>query len=472
MQSTSELPFLTADLPGIGGAIKRFDEDFVVEEIPLYPAAGDGTHIYFLIEKRGLPTLAATSHIARALGRAQHEIGYAGLKDAHGVTRQWLSIEHEDPQRIASLRLGRVAILETTRHRNKIKLGHLSGNRFVIKIRPSDALGRSDRPSVPDRPSSQRRSSRSGPAVQDLPVPAESGDSSADAQTRLDRAIAILDVLQSRGVPNYFGPQRFGVRGDNAAIGRAILLGDFQEALALILGRPGPHDHGPARRARELFDAGDYAAAGDAWPRGVFSQQARVCRALAKTGGHPKKAFGVVDRTLQRLYVSAFQSELFNRVLARRIDGIDRIVSGDLAWKHANGACFRVTDADAEQARCTAFEISPTGPLFGRRMTASDGDPGRIEAEVLAAVGLVRDQLDAKAFGKLDGARRPLRVPLAANTIDECEVCAESGADEQGPYISLAFALPAGAYATSVVREVCKYDNDPPGAITGEDESP
>ena len=94
------LPYLTADLPGVGGEIKRFDEDFVVEELPLYAPSGAGTHVYFTIEKRGLPTLAAIQHIARALGRQPRDIGYAGMKDAHGVTRQMLSVEHVENSQV------------------------------------------------------------------------------------------------------------------------------------------------------------------------------------------------------------------------------------------------------------------------------------------------------------------------------------------------------------------------------------
>ncbi len=403
------LPYLTADLPGVGGVIKQHDEDFVVEEVPLYEAGGEGTHVYFMIEKRGLPTLAAISHIARALGRAPHEIGYAGLKDAHGVTRQWLSLEHESPERIESLSLGRVSVLRLSRHRNKIKLGHLAGNQFAIKIREV-------------MPGAKRQ------------------------------ADAVLSVLSKRGLPNSFGSQRFGLRGDNAEIGRFVLIGDYAAALALMLGRPGPSDRGPAKRARELFDAGDFEAAADAWPRGAFSQQARICRAMAKSGGNAKKAFGVVDRTLQRLMVSAFQSGLFNRVVARRMADIDRVMVGDLAWKHANGACFRVEDADVEQARCATFEISPTGPVFGRRMTEATGEPGRIEADVLAEAGLTRDGLGARHIGKLDGARRPLRVPIIDGKTKE-------GSDDFGHYLAVSFFLPAGAYATNVIREISKADS-------------
>lgn len=407
-----DLPYLSAELPGVGGAIKRFDEDFVVEEMPRYQPSGAGTHVYFTIEKRGLPTLAAIQHIARALGRQPRDIGYAGMKDAHGVTRQMLSLEHIDPARIESLALSRIKVLSISRHTNKLKLGHLAGNRFIIKIRDTDAS----------------------------PEPA---------------ALAIVDVLTRRGVPNYFGPQRFGARGDNALIGRAVLRGDYEEAIALMLGRPGPLDRGDALRARELFEKSDFQAAADAWPRGTFAQQSRMCRALAKSNGNARQAWRTADHTLRKLFLSAFQSDLFNRVLARRIESglFDRLQTGDIAYKHVNGACFHVEDAAAEQPRCDAFEISPTGPLFGRRMTPASGAPGELESAVFVESGVDQETLSGRDSGRLDGARRPLRVPLG-------EVRVESGGDEHGPFLLLAFALPAGAYATNVIREVCKNQAD------------
>ncbi|MEK6800008.1 MAG: tRNA pseudouridine(13) synthase TruD [Planctomycetota bacterium] len=402
----ANLPYLTPDLPGAGGVIKRYDEDFIVEELPLYLPSGQGTHVYFQIEKRGLPTLAAIQHLARALGRQPRDIGYAGLKDAHGVTRQMLSLEHIDPARVSSVSLSRIKVLSVDRHTNKLKLGHLAGNRFVVGIRET-------------------------------------------AEDALPAAKQVFDILIRRGVPNYFGPQRFGARGDNAAIGLALLNDDYSEALALVLGRPGPADHGEARRARERFDAGDYSAAAEAWPRGVFAQQSRICRAMAKAGGDARKAWRAVDHTLRKFYLSAFQSALFNQVLAERIAAIDHLHTGDVAYKHANGACFHVEDAALEQPRCEAFEISPTGPLFGKRMTDTRGEPGQLEAGVLARSGITREQLVARDGGKLDGARRPLRVPLTNATID-------ARTDDRGPVLQISFSLPAGAYATNVAREICK----------------
>ncbi len=399
------LPYLTADLAGMGGIIKHFDEDFVVEELPLYVPCGEGTHTYFVIEKRGHTTLAAIARIAQALGKRPRDIGYAGLKDAHAVTRQMLSVEHVDPARVQSLKLSRIQVLSVSRHTNKLKLGHLSGNRFTITIRDM-------------------------------------------ASSPLPLAERIIEVLEARGVPNYFGPQRFGARGDNAQIGTAVLRDDYDLAIALMLGRPSPTDHGAMRRARELFDAGDLEAAAKAWPR-EFPQQIRVARGLTKSGGDAAKAWRAVDHTLRKFYVSAVQSHFFNQVLAERIDTIDRLQTGDIAWKHRNGASFRVEDAAVEQPRCDAFEISPTGPLFGRKMMEAGGPSGRLETQVLSSSGLTKEQLRAREGTKLDGARRPLRVPLANSGM-------EPGEDERGPYLRLSFALPPGAYATNVTREVCK----------------
>ena len=399
------LPYLTADLPGVGGGIKREADDFVVEELPLYEPSGEGTHTYFGIEKRGLTTLAAIDLIAKALGKAARDLGYAGLKDARAVTRQTLSIEHVDPRQVEALDLPRIKIVWVNRHRNKLKLGHLRGNRFELKIR----------------------------------------DVAADAMAR---AAEVFDVLRDRGVPNYFGPQRFGARGDNAEIGRAVLKGDYNEAIRVLLGRPGPFDRDDVLQARELFEQGRFAEATNAWPK-AFREQIRVGRTLVKSNGDTRRAWSAVSHTLRRLYLSAEQSRLFNAVTAARIQGIDRLQQGDLAWKHVNGACFRVEDVVAEQPRCNTFEISPTGPLFGARMTEATEHPGRLEADVLADAGLDRTLFRRPGGIKLDGARRPLRVPLG-------EPALADGRDDHGPYLRASFTLPPGAYATCVTREICK----------------
>ncbi len=402
-------PYLTPDIPGIGGTIKSTPEDFLVEETPLYQPCGAGTHTYLVVEKRGMTTRDVARKIADALGKPARDVGFAGLKDAQAVTRQLFSIEHVDPGKVKDLSIPGLRVISVDQHTNKLKIGHLAGNRFEIRIRDA----RSD---------------------------------------LLDCAQKCLDVLDRRGLPNYFGEQRFGARGDNAIVGRHAFSGEYGEALAHILGRPGPADSKRVAEARRCYDVGDFSQAAKTWP-GSHHLPRRVCKSLARSNGNHKTAWRAIDRRMQSFYLSAFQSELFNRVLTDRIQTIDRLENGDFAWKHANGACFHVADAATEQPRCEAMEISPTGPLFGTRMTWPSGLPERRELDVLSSVGLTPDSMRESVGESLTGGRRPLRVPIESPTLD-------LGRDERGSYVLLKFGLPPGSYATCVVREICKTDDE------------
>jgi len=398
-----EWPRATSDAPRFRAVFKAHLDDFEVDEMPAYEPCGEGDHTYLRIEKRGLSTARAVREIARALGVRPRDVGVAGLKDAGGVTRQTLSLEHADPERVAALSLPRVRVVEVSRHRNKIRTGHLRGNRFRLKLRE---------------------------------VGSEHFEAAAEA----------LERLASGGAPNYFGPQRFGLRGDTWVVGRALLKGDFAQAVAIIAGLPGSEDSGRVLEAREAFDDGRYGDAAAAWPRG-FAEPAAVCRAMAR-GASERDAVMGLDRRSLGLYVSAFQSYLFNEVLASRIRSFGRILDGDIAFKHENGAVFLVEDAAAEQGRADRFEISPTGPLFGRRARTPTGEPGEIEAKLLEREGL--DPSDFPKSGPLrcPGGRRPLRFRPGDSSIGR-------GEDEHGPCMELSFTLPPGAYATVLLREIC-----------------
>jgi tRNA pseudouridine13 synthase len=162
--------------------IRSTPDDFVVEELPLYPATGEGTHTFVRIEKRGRNTEEVARSLARALGIAPRDVGYAGRKDRNAVTRQWLSVPGADPESIRALELPGVTILEAIPHPHKLKTGQLRGNRFEIRVRGvDDALA-------------------------------------ARADENLARMIAL-------GMPNRFGEQRFGHAGENADRGREILAG-------------------------------------------------------------------------------------------------------------------------------------------------------------------------------------------------------------------------------------------------------
>jgi tRNA pseudouridine13 synthase len=403
------LPFLTRDFPGIGGTLKNRAEDFFVQEVPLYEPCGEGEHVYCEIQKVGLTTFEAVDRIAAALRVPQREIGYAGMKDARAITRQVLSIHGTTEEAVMGLRLPDVTVQWAARHGNKLRLGHLAGNRFAIKIRdvnPTDVV-------------------------------------------KLQPVVA---ALQKRGMPNYFGEQRFGRRGDNDRLGAAFVAGDDAGVLRLLLGKPNSEtDDGQTFKARSLFDRGDLEASIKAWPRRSGIERRVLARFIKSGNAGP--AVRVVDERIRRLWVSALQSRLFNDVVAKRVeDGtMDRLRGGDLAWKHDSGAVFRVESAEAEQPRCEAFEVSPSGPLVGYRMTLPDGAPLETEQSVFAAEGLTPEDFRRTGSLKVKGARRPVRVQPK-------DVQLAAGVDEHGGHITVAFTLPAGSFATVLLGELMKTE--------------
>lgn len=177
------LPYLTADLPGVGGELKQEPGDFEVEEIPAYVPIGSGEHLFLWIEKTGITTEQLTKHLIHTLRVPNRDIGVAALKDRHAVTRQFISVPAKFADRLPEVETDQVRVLSATLHQNKLRTGHLRGNRFSILLRN----------------------------VQ--PNAAES-------------AGAIASRLQQLGVPNYFGEQRFGRDGETAELGFALLKGE------------------------------------------------------------------------------------------------------------------------------------------------------------------------------------------------------------------------------------------------------
>ncbi len=184
--SVSELPVMTADFPGISGTLKSRPEDFVVEEIPAYLPSGEGDHLYLWIEKTGVPADQLGRHLANALAIMPRDLGTAGMKDTHAVTRQFVSVPRHVEERLSAIDNDSIRLLSATPHRNKLKTGHLKGNRFVILLR--DARGHGE---------------------------------TADAA--LSQAQVIADRLRQTGVPNYFGSQRFGNKNSTLKLGLKLL---------------------------------------------------------------------------------------------------------------------------------------------------------------------------------------------------------------------------------------------------------
>lgn len=393
------LPYLTQNRPGVGGKIKVNPEDFIVEEIPLYLPSGQGQHVYVNIEKRGLSTYAAVKQIARALNVPAKDIGYAGLKDAQAITRQTISINGVTLNAVEALNLSGIKILSVNRHRNKLKTGHLIGNRFIIRVRdvPKDAI---------------------------------------------PTAEAILATLTEQGVPNFFGEQRFGARGNTDKLGESLIRGDTAEFVAEFLGRPQLHESPPIQAARQLADEGRWEESAARWPRN-FSDEQRAALAISKAGGQPKVAFKALNKKLKGLFVSAFQAKLFNQLLIKRMDQLGQLENGDVAYIHGKGAAFLVTDASIEQPRADRFEISPAGPLFGPKTLKAAGNPGQQEQLILADYNLLPEDFRVPGL-KIQGTRRPYRFQLK-----EARLWWDDG-------LMLSFELQAGAYATTVLAEVMK----------------
>ncbi len=358
-------PYATSRLLGTGGLLKQRPGDFLVEESPLYEPSGTGEHLFLFIEKTSLTTEDAVRQACRAFGVTRRAIGLAGQKDKVAVTRQWLSIHLpgvKDSQAAQGIeRLGanpdQLRVVKAARHGNKLRLGHHGGNRFVLKVR------------------------QVGPEA-------------------VVRAKPILDYLAKFGAPDFVGEQRFGREGDNADMGRLLLLGDA--------------------------------------PPEVRRQ------------GRDQKAF----------LVSAFQSAVFNRVLARRVEegSWNRLLPGDLAMKHDNGSLFAVDEATAQlenaaEGRVEKLEISPSGPLWGDSMLRPGAEVEVLETEVLAEFGFTPESLAAackqQGGDNTHGARRPLRIPVR-------ETALSFSVDADGPCLEMAFLLPKGAFATEVMREVMK----------------
>lgn len=412
---TDHLAYLTQDLPGIGGVIKQRPEDFLVVEQPLYQPSGRGEHLYLFVEKRNCTTSDVVHRLAQLARVDPGDVGYAGLKDKNAVTQQAFTVTLPDTSRdepiVRGLGSERIKVLTVSRHENKLRRGHLLGNRFVIRVRGVEP-------------------------------------------TAVITVKRVLEQLAARGVPNFIGEQRFGYRQENHKLGRLMLLGRWQEMLDLMLGGPRDVDHEATRSGREAYERGDYEATLRAWPRHL--RHDRQALDALRQGKAAEQAVMAIDRSQREFLISSVQSVVFNRVLDRRLrEGLfDRLVEGDLAWKHDSRAVFAVDRATKEvengpAGRVSTMQVSPSGPMWGVGMPKAGGAAGQAELEALHGFGLSEADLVGGAQGKAEGGRRPLREFIRDPDVS-------CGADEHGPYVRLAFEMPRGCYATVVLREIMK----------------
>ena len=279
------LPAVTAEMPGTSGRTRVCLEDFVVSEIVRQQPIGEGDFAYAYVEKRDLNTHDLVAAL-REHGVPYNEVGVAGLKDKHAVTRQWLSVpgRHRDCLDVLD-RMEGVRILEISRHDSRLRRGNLRGNHFEVRVREPE------------------------PGYE-------------------NRANAIVAGIQKVGLPNYFGPQRFGRFNSNAV-----------DAIRMLRGEKVP-------------------------------------------GG----------RRLNDFFISALQAHLFNWNLKRRIElGMyERVLAGDRARRHDTGGMFLIGDAGVETERAGRMEISSVLPLYGRKVAGGLEEAAALESEVLGRFGLRR----------------------------------------------------------------------------------
>jgi tRNA pseudouridine13 synthase len=327
--------------PPATGVIRTQPGDFHVTELPLVEPSGEGNHLWLEIEKTGANSDWVAGQLARAAGVHPREVGFAGLKDRHAVTRQWFSVGLQEAARDdwRAWSIEGVTVLQALRHGRKLQRGTLRGNRFRLVVREL----------------------RGDP----------------------DDLAARLQAVARHGVPNYFGPQRFGRDGRNV------------------------------ERARHWLAHG-----------------------------------GRVRKPTRGIYLSALRSLLFNRVLAVRVaDGSwERLLDGEIAQLNGSRALFECQLPDATlERRCAEFDIHPTGPLPGRGGKQPARAAAAAEDRVLEAD---RALVEALERAGVEAARRSLRLAPAG---------LEWSQGEAG--LELAFELPAGGYATTVLRElVCVED--------------
>jgi len=333
-------PLLTADLPGIGGRIKVEPEDFEVEEIPAYPPSGEGDFLYLWVEKRDMGAEYFQRQIARRLDLPNGEVGTAGMKDRRAVARQWVSVPAMAEANLAKLEGDGIRVLQVSRHSNKLRPGHLHGNRFRILLR----------------------------------------EAPEDAEAKVE---PIVERLRKIGLPNFYGAQRFGREGETLTLGMGMLRGS-------------------QKPVRNPF--------------------------------------------LKKLALSAGQSALFNVHLAQRMrDGLlTTVMAGDVMAKTPFGGMFTAENLADEQARMERREIVTAGPIFGRKMFPAKGVAAEREAATLAAMDLTIESFGG--FGKLvQGTRRHDRVYVNDLSYER---------DPLG--LRFTFSLPAGSYATMLLREISK----------------
>jgi len=407
---------------GIGGKIRTKYEDFYVEEIPESEPSGTGPNTWFFIEKVGRDTLEVVLDIARELHIDRKRMGFAGMKDKRAVTRQWLCVSNSEIEDIEKLedKLYKVDILKIMQNEKKLRIGQLVGNRFRLLIRDIDN---------PEKDS--------------------------------EIATQILAELSRKGVPNYYGWQRFGKKRSNThLVGKALLENDLKKVIDAYIGNPYPEEREYIKKARELYDDGKLEESFEEMPRSMRYEKMMLRTILKEMkkkdiddvasldDNSYRRVIGSLPKPLMRMFVHAYQSFLFNKAVSERTKlGIDKYVEGDIIIDNEEHLVHEFGDEIGE--RIKNFEVHPTAPLFGSKVPLAGGKLGEMEQGVIDEQGVTLEEFIVPKMPKLGshGLRRAIRFKIWD---------ASAKATDEGVLVE--FSIPKGCYATAVLREIMKNE--------------
>jgi tRNA pseudouridine13 synthase len=410
------MDYYITNSPGCGGIIKSLAEDFSVTEVFEELRYEGGRYLVLDIEKTNWDTHHLIREMARKLGISQKRFGWAGTKDKRAVTSQRISIMNLDEAQLSKINLPDLKIKVLGRTNRAVGLGDLLGNRFAITIR-------------------------------DLSCP------------RPEATMSLItgEIAGGRGVPNYFGIQRFGDRRPvTHLVGEALVRGQVEEAVYIYLARSFAGELPRTREAREkLWADRDIAAALKQYPEYLHYELA-ILNYLVEHPGDYAHSFDVLSVNLRRLFVHAYQSYLFNKILSRRLArgmSLYRALVGDVVCFSRNGlpdiSKTQKVTPDNEVAIDRLAERSRaflTLPLIGFETALADGVGGEIERVILAEEAITPENFRVDANPDLGsrGTRRAAICPVApqVNVMDS--------------RAELQFVLPKGSYATVVLREYMK----------------
>ena len=412
------------DHPGIGGKLRVRIDDFHVSELCLYPPKKEkGNFTIAEVTSRNWETHTLVQELAHHLHLSQRRISFAGTKDKRAWTTQLMSFDHVPPEQLADLSIKDIGVQNIYQSNAPVRIGELLGNHFDIIIR-----------NIPE-------------------------------QIVPEDIISLISVFQHwGGFPNFYGIQRFGViRPITHLVGKSIILEDFEKAAMTYIGNPLPGESETTSQLRaELEKTRNYGKAFHSYPDSLNFEKA-ILNKLIQDPSDFISALKELPKNLLMMFVNAYESWVFNKILSERIRcnlPIHQAILGDIIYPMRNNVFINdpipVTASNIEKVnkQITKKKAAVTGLLVGYESVYADGEMGQIEHAILDEQRIdPRDFIIPEIpFLSSAGSRRPLLALLPS--LEWTLHVDEYTSDRQA--LTLHFDLQKGCYATSLLREIMK----------------